>query len=405
MAKFFNSPMFQENLHTDEVYKKFLIFRKENDVWKFPYITEIKVVGLTSLDRLLSDGKVMKTTLESNGTVEEVEIPLTEDNIRCIDEGPGIFVRVPVENKNVWYPTTFSTYYTLLDRTGLHGSAMTNWEEQPKKGVFSPKRKAQFLQEALDLYKSTCKVKASVLIRDDHVEAVLSSSYGVLPMKDLVEILERQLKNDHPAYEFHKATVSQEYLKAEYLVNDTLADYNFAKYLGDGAKAGIGFVTSDIGMSEAKLYVFCQMGDRTSYFHESVGLRHDSNNHVSDFVERANKSNAYLKECEDQVENQGETQITNVAATVFKIASDDRSLFSAKETESEVESLRLNAAQNGTGIDVFLALERIADATVKARGGDLAKEIASKEGIARYLFKDFAKVDKQLQIEKEALLA
>ena len=103
--------------------------------------------------------------------------------------------------------------------------------------------------------------KCKILIRDGKISAMMSNGYSILPADELVGALEKELKKEHKDMKMLSATISHEYLNIEYLLNDKDADSSFSLLLKDfgldeNVKTGIGFATSDVGLSRAYVYPF-----------------------------------------------------------------------------------------------------------------------------------------------------
>lgn len=359
--------------------QQYLQFRKENDVWVQPYIKETTVVGIEDHPLFLSQYFL------SNG------IELNDESNECVKD-TGMFLTFPMNGERKIYPTRHTAFTSICQRAGLSGPTISNFIGTAFKKVLPVTEKASWLTRGFSLYMQKCKI----LIRDGKISAMMSNGYSILPADELVGALEKELKKEHKDMKMLSATISHEYLNIEYLLNDKDADSSFSLLLKDfgldeNVKTGIGFATSDVGLSRAYVYPFfmTENGYKTR-FGDSAGVEHEGKNSVDTFVQLLPRVDSLFKEAENQIEKLGNTDIDSISSTVRNIVDDNKSLFPKSFAEDVVASL---SSQSGTAIDVYLALNEIVENYIASRGNDPTLALTLKDRLSKYLYINIKKYD------------
>ncbi len=362
-----------------EELQKYLQFRKENDVWVQPYIKETAVVGIEDHPLFLSQ------YFSSNG------IELNDEANECVKD-TGLFLTFPVDGKRKIYPTRHTAFTSICQRAGLSGPTISNFIGTSFKKVLPVTEKAAWLTRGFSLYAQKC----NILIRDEKISAMMSGGYSILPADELVEALEKELKKEHKDMKMLSATISHEYLNVEYLLNDEDADSSFSLLLKDfgmaeNVKTGIGFATSDVGLSRAYVYPFFMTEDGyTTRFGDSIGVEHEGKNNVETFVQLLPRVDSLFKEAENQIEKLGNTDIKSLSYTVRNIAEDNKSLFPKSFADDVIATL---SSQKGTAIDVYLALNEIVENYIVSRGNNPTLALTLKDRLSKYLYTNMKKYD------------
>lgn len=304
----------------------------------------------------------------------------------------GLFLTFPVDGKRKIYPTRHTAFTSICQRAGLGGPTISNFIGTSFKKVLPVTEKAAWLTRGFSLYAQKC----NILIRDEKISAMMSSSYSILPADELVEALEKELKKEHKDTKMLNATISHEYLNVEYLLNDEDADSSFSLLLKDlgldeNVKTGIGFATSDVGLSRAYVYPFfmIESGYKTR-FGDSIGVEHEGKNSVDTFVQLLPKADSLFKEAENQIEKLGNTDIKSVSYTVRNIVDDNKSLFPKSFADDIIATL---SSQPGTAIDVYLALNEIVENFIASRGNNPTLSLTLKDRLSKYLYINIKKYD------------
>lgn len=154
--------------------------------------------------------------------------------------------------------------------------------------------------------------------------------------------------------------------------------------LDENVKTGIGFATSDVGLSRAYVYPFfmTENGYKTR-FGDSAGVEHEGKNSVDTFVQLLPRVDSLFKEAENQIEKLGNTDIDSISSTVRNIVDDNKSLFPKSFAEDVVATL---SSQSGTAIDVYLALNEIVENYIASRGNDPTLALTLKDRLSKYLY-------------------
>lgn len=168
-----------------------------------------------------------------------------------------MFLTFPMNGERKIYPTRHTAFTSICQRAGLSGPTISNFIGSAFKKVLPVTEKASWLTRGFSLYMQKCKI----LIRDGKISAMMSNGYSILPADELVGALEKELKKEHKDMKMLSATISHEYLNIEYLLNDKDADSSFSLLLKDfgldeNVKTGIGFATSDVGLSSLCISFF-----------------------------------------------------------------------------------------------------------------------------------------------------
>lgn len=359
--------------------QQYLQFRKENDVWVQPYIKETTVVGIEDHPLFLSQYFL------SNG------IELNDESNECVKD-TGMFLTFPMNGERKIYPTRHTAFTSICQRAGLSGPTISNFIGSAFKKVLPVTEKASWLTRGFSLYMQKCKI----LIRDGKISAMMSNGYSILPADELVGALEKELKKEHKDMKMLSATISHEYLNIDYLLNDKDADSSFSLLLKDfgldeNVKTGIGFATSDVGLSRAYVYPFfmTENGYKTR-FGDSASVEHEGKNSVDTFVQLLPRVDSLFKEAENQIEKLGNTDIDSISSTVRNIVDDNKSLFPKSFAEDVVATL---SSQSGTAIDVYLALNEIVENYIASRGNDPTLALTLKDRLSKYLYINIKKYD------------
>lgn len=365
-------------LNKQEALQEYLQFRRENDVWVQPYINESAVVGIDDHPLFLPQ------------YFSENNILLNDDSNECVRD-TGLFLSFPMDGKRVIYPTRHVAFYSICQRAGITGSTISNFTETPFKKVLPVTEKAAWLTRGFSLYTQKC----NILIRDGKVSAMMSSSYRILPADELVNALEEKIRKEHPEMEMRTARITHEYLNVEYLLNDEEADAGFTtllKELGLDAevKTGIGFATSDVGLSRAYVYSFFTMDGQVTRFGDSIGVEHEGKNDVNTFIKLLPDVGNLFTEAEDQIEKLGNMDIHSVASTVRNITEKNKALFPKAFADDVIASLVM---KSGTAIDVYLALNEIVENYINSRGCNPSHALILKDRASKYLHENIKRYD------------
>lgn len=347
-------------LENREDLKKYLDFRKKNDEWLNVYINEMAAVGIKN-EPLFFPEYCHNIKVRKNGyTIHIPDIDYdNEENHECIED-TGLFLIFPYKNHIIPYPTRRIAFASICKRADDDCGTMYRFDVKPNKGVLPIDEKAQRLTRDYLMYSDNCKI----LLRDGKVSAALSKEYAILPADELILSLEAQLTEDHPDFQFDKGSVSHEFLMAEYLLNDRSMEETFRLKLNDAGadianlKAGIRFSTSDVGASRVYASIFYDADGVRTTLGGGIAIEHKGEASPEKFGEAMKNLGMVLKECEEQIEQLGNIDISDVAGCVDQIR-EVYTFFPRQIAEAVEEDCRKRFPKGGTAIDVYLALNDI----------------------------------------------
>lgn len=349
-----------KTLNTYDELKKYLLFRKNNDEW----IQDVSIDSLAAIG--IPNLPICFPELCSGNKVNIKGYSMYVDDIRyeemseaeCIND-TGLFLVVPYNNKFTVFPTRGTAYTSILRRAEDDCGTMYRQVSRSNKKVLPINEKAERLTRDFSLYSDPCKI----LYRDGKISAVLSKDYRILPADELIALLESRLSAEHPEYAYSWGMVSHEYLLAEFLLNDEIREDSFMLKLNEMGfdihvlKAGVAFSTSDIGLSQVKATVF-YIADGQKFYLNSISMEHKGKATVEMFEDKLQGLAASFKDAEDRVEELGNMEIEDVSGCVRKVCNEN-SFMPKKEAEEVINELVALFPKGGTGMDVYLALNRI----------------------------------------------
>ena len=398
MKKFLIDEFQEITLNSEDAFRKFLHFRKENDKWQKVCLKEVNILGIAN-EPLFQMGDEMEVDVTKNDITYKVNLPLTEDALFAIKEGLGMFLAVPVA-KIPATPLSYTGYSTLLQRAGINGPVMNTFKGTSRKKALSLQKKQNILNDCFGLFTPDSKTWGWVLFRDGRIPAFNSSAYGILNCWEICEALEEKMKEEHPDFAFHKARITEEFLTVQYLLHDDLANDSFANLLRsfnmdvEEVQLGIGMATSDVGLSEVVAYPFLILNNRTEIrIGRGIGMRHDSCNDIPAFKKVIVPLASVFDECEDRIEKLGNTDINNVGVVVNAICQNNPTIFPKEFVDSYRKNLRVSAKPDGTAMDCYLALYDIAEAYMTAKKPSINRRLVILDHVSRLMFADFKKYD------------
>lgn len=389
-------------LETHRDLHDYIEFRHQHDEWIQPYINEMAAVGIPN-EPLFVPGYCKNIKVQKNGYKQDVEdIDLSEpENYECIED-TGLFLVFPYNGKITAHPTRRIAYLTICKRADDDYGTMFRFDCKFNKGVLPINEKAERLCRDYQLYSDKCKI----LLRDGKVSAVLSKSYQILPVDELIDVLESQLQTDHPDYEFNKGQVSHEFLVAEYLLNDTEMEESFRLKLNDAGanfstlKAGIRFATSDVGLSKVYTTMFYDADGIRTTLGDGIEIEHKGEASIENFSEKMGDLGNCLKECEERIEKLGNIDINDVPGCVSRISEIYPGTFPKSITEEVINELTVSRTVLGTAIDVYLALNDIIQRHVKANDVSPTRYLNLCEQVSKMMNLPFDKIDRGEEFTK-----
>lgn len=372
-------------LESKEELEKYLSFRTKNDILIECPINALSAAGIENIPLFVQDYlDAMQASV--NGYKEPCEtLDYQEIEVRECIEQTGLFLIVPYNNfekricKNMAFPTSEYAVSTILNRCDDFCGTMARFEPKTHKKVLPVSEKAMRITRDFELYSDDCLV----LVRDRKVRAVHSRLYDWLNAEELVSKLEEMLNAEHPTFSFKYATVTHEYLSVNYMLNDTMMEESLKMNLNDHGsgikelKAGVQFITSDIGISSVKCNIILIIDDEEIVL-GGVDMPHKNGATIETFAESLKDFGNILKEQEEKIEALGNIEITDVAMVVKDITDHYNSIFPSQIAEAVIDGLKIEfpVTVGGSAIDVYLALFEIIN----------RHKANSKVSLSRYIF-------------------
>lgn len=371
-------------LDSRDLLEDYLQFRKKNDEWETPAINDVAVVGIENIPIMI------QAVCTENGIDGA-----NESNVECIQEN-GLFLSFVKNGQRVILPTRSIAFSSICDRAGLSGPTITNFGASRTRQVLSVVEKAAWLSRGMSLDGRKCKI----LIRDEKVSAMLSADYVILPADELIQVAEAEIQKEYPDYSFMDASISHEYLHVRYLINNPNTDGRFQILLRDiqygdfeSVKCGIGFATSDVGLSSAYSYPFFKIKDMIIRFGESISVKHDGSNSIKTFEDRIEKVGSIFKEAEDQIEKLGNTDLNSVAEVVRNIVAEHKTTFPKAQAEEVISELEIDMDGSGTAIDAYIALNDIINRYCAAKNFNPSLQLNLMDRVTKFLYTNYKKYD------------
>ncbi len=351
-----------------EELEEYLKFRTENDILIPCPINALSAAGIENIPLFVQE-YLDNMEASVQGYKEPCEtLDYDEREVKeCIDQ-TGLFLIVPYNNyekricKNLALPTSEYAVSTILNRCDDFCGTMARFEAKTHKKVLPVSEKAVRITRDFELYDDNCLV----LVRDRKVRAVHSRLYDWLNAEDLLRELENAVSVDHPNIKFESATVTHEYLSVNYMLNDMMMEESLKMALNDHGssikelKAGIQFITSDIGISSVKTNIILVVDDEAIVL-RGIDMPHKNGASIEGFADRLKDFGNILKEQEEKIENLGNIEITDVSFVVKEIVEHYSSIFPTQVAEAVIDNLKIEfpISVGGSAIDVYLALFEI----------------------------------------------
>lgn len=281
------------------------------------------------------------------------------------------------------YPVRSTAYKTLLDRAKINGSALSKLGRQE-------------LSNVLNTCLSVHDCDALLLIRNEKVSATHSGDakdYAVLPMDELLTTLEKKMEERFPGFQFeggysdHAVTcatwtfpMQKEDLLGAY--TKTLAVHGKTG-MANRLLPGIRFMTSDTGLSSAKVSAMLMGTQHPIHIGSCVAVDHRHQKKVSDFGDSLDQLFAQFCDSVAKLQSLLEIPLEYPVNAMTRICQ--KLVLPKKEA---VEAIAMYEMAYGgapaTAHDVFMAMQEI-PYLLKAHHTPEAKMLAVEENMARAL--------------------
>lgn len=405
--KYLKSDLENRVIRTEAEMEDYFKFRQEHDIRKKVYFTECHCLGVA--DTPLVNGAVrkdlkkdlIKKNLEENlkFNISEETLTLTDEKIQeAANDNQTLWVG-PIDDHYVAYPNRYTAYKDVLDAAGISGRLMFMTEKRGQYNPLDPTTKGQWITIGWHLNEQM----GNVLIRDGKVEHFKGPRYQDLYEWDGAHALMKYMNAEYPEHEYKEGTVSHEYLRLVWDLNDDTATGSLKETLEsfgmtiDKLRMLLQFTTSEIGNAAMRVTPVFDADGKLIPIGNPICVRHDAGNSIDMLVKEFPKIASMTKEAEDQVEKLGNTNIDNLAGCFQHIAKDVNK-FTAAEIKGKVDEIISSGKTTGTAIDVYLAMVEVIQDTM-ASELNVARYIELSEICAKKLSSDFKAYDKPLDEE------
>ena len=367
-----------DGYHTNfETYEDMFSYHKDQSAhsrWDRRKVKDLSVAPLDSTSSL-----VTRISDFGAGVSEEA----VEDPVQNL----GLAIKVDRE----YYPVRDTAYKSLLDRAKIGDTAL------PK---LARKDLAKVLNACLKLYSAD----ALLLLRDEKVAAVNSgdlTDYSVLPVEELLEMVQKKLDERFPENEFETGYCDHSMVSASWRMpkqkEELLKAYaeqleqSGQKTLAGKLVPGIRFITSDTGTSSAKVSALLVGGQHPIHIGSCISVEHRHQTKISDFETALDGLFAKFGDSVAKLQKLLTVELDYPVNTMTRIC---KKLCMPKK--AAVEAIRMFEMANGdagaTAHDVFMAMQEI-PFTLRTQKVSQSKILTVEESLARALSLNWSDYD------------
>lgn len=383
MAKYLKSDEDIRKIRTKEELEEYLLFRKNDDRWYSPNISEITAVGIENMPLNVAE-KLKKYCLPETDSVME-----TIQNY-------GIFLKFPHDGKEEYIPIRYTAFSGLCKVSGTSCRAVMNYTPRAKDRVLPLSKKVEWITTGCQLRDIPCKI----LLRDEKVSSIVTRRYAILPQWELLDALTARLDTEFQGeYEFDEAIISHDYSCFSYRINDEEMVDSVKGFLKNchvncnNVKCGICMATSDIGLSRAYAYLYIEYDGIRIQLSDVADVIHDFGNTVETFGNSMVNVGTAFHENEDRIEELGNTPISDISNCVKNIL-EAHPLFPAKTADVVLQGITARTGNVGTAADCFLSFFEMADLTRKNGEDNLRSYLELMQRVAKLLWINYRAFDK-----------
>lgn len=256
------------------------------------------------------------------------------------------------------YPLRNTAYMGLLERAKINGSALSKLRRTDL---------AEVLNHCLALHSSD----TLVLLRDEKVTAAHSGNeaeYSILPIDELLQIIDEKLRNRFPGNVFQRGYCDHALATAEWIMPDQKDDLLgcYAKTLTIHGKSNLAkkltpairFVTSDTGISSAKVSALLTGVSSPIHIGGCISIEHRNRATLSDFDHALDQLFAQFGDRVEKLQKLLEIQLDYPVNAMTRICKHLK-----LPKKASVEAIAMFEAAHGdspaTAHDIFFALQEI----------------------------------------------
>lgn len=330
-----------------EDYKETLTEIDNATSWQKVYFKDVQVIGIDNIPILLDEVK------------EKHEMTALDENVivSCM-ENSGICVQFPENNKMKTYPVSTIGYQGVVLRAGFSGPAL-NYGESSKRNPMPPIERAKVLNAGLSTYKDSESAFGYIMRRYDRIDAFHSSEYSVLPVSELLEVVEDVLDFYYEGWDFQDGSVSPSFVSLKWQIKDTNLETELKKiFKKEDFKICLVMLSSDTGTSSAKLYLALQ--GKSSFpilVGRPKGVPHKCGKTTADFSAAANAITASIRDNFSLIQELTKKKCVHVGGAIRLLAYKFR--LPKKISLQVAEEYAIGYPTGATFYEVFIALQDI----------------------------------------------
>ncbi len=398
--KFFIYDEQAKSLQTEDSLQEYLLFRRQHDYRVKPQTWSVRVVGVPH-DQPLTHGQVRK----DNKLFQDM---IDDDNIIEAGLDNGLVIVHPKESgkDQEAHRLMYTGYSGLCRAAGIYGASLSRVIPTKGRGVLPADERGKIFTDCLRLLESD---RINLLVRDGAVAHIGSSSYQALDAAEGYLAFKDYLDKQYPDNVYAGGEVSEEYLMYKFDTNTDTTDLEeklegFGVDIGNGVSLRLRYTTSDVGNSAMRVVPILTINNMDIVMNDGVNVRHDIGNTIWDkdlhlkgrvsLEGQLPKLANSLDEMEDAIEALGNIDIKYVTGSFVRAAKTLTGL--NKETvEAEKKDMLLTGDFEGTGIDVYIAINRaIVRQCTDGSDFNVSKYVELTEAATKFLYENFARYDK-----------
>ncbi len=367
--KYFANQFETKMLNDRAALEEYLTFTKESDRWSTPYPEEIALVGFSNQIEMAQECHPNADFPDFSASLDMYE----SNNLSCLNNR-GIFVAHPGKDTPMELtPSAYCAFPTIVcNAARLSGSGIYQEEDNSAAKAASPELLAETLTKFIRLRTGNL----TMLERDGFVASVVTGSYVPLHAYKTIPLVEETLKRDFPEMEYKEGKVSMEYLVADFDLNDEIATDPIRDVLEQAGmtvnsiEAYARYSTSDIGNSKMRLTPILSINGVKIPCGKEVSMVHLKDASEDGFAKKVSEEfGALLRECEEQIEKLGNTEIKNPAACLVNLHTSQNGnrakigFITKPVFDSYLPTFQSEFADGCTAMDVYLAICAMAEQT------------------------------------------
>lgn len=295
------------------------------------------------------------------------------------------------------YPVRETAYKSLLDRAKISGSGLNKLTKDE-------------LAQVLNTFLGHFRSEALILVRDEKISAVHSgdeTDYSILPIDRLLNTLQCKLDARFPGNCFEKGYSDHAITSASWSLPDQKEDLigTYANLLASKGKSamasrltpGIRFLTSDTGISSAKVSALLLGAQHPIHIGSCVAVDHRHKTCVTDFDNALDQLFAQFGESISRLQHLLEVELDYPVNAMTRVC---KKLGMPKKAAVEAIAMYEMTYGGGpaTAHDVFLAMQEI-PFIMKTSGAPESKLLALEENMARALTLNWNEYDLAKAVE------